>query len=166
MWGYTVVGAVGLVGSVALLAGLRRRVDQGAEVVAPEAVHALIPRTAGERRAFLGLAVTAGVCEEVLYRGVLLAVAVALLPALGPVRLVLVAALVFGLAHLYQGPVGMLTALVLGGGLAILYLGSGSLLLPVLYHVLIDLRVLLLAVERRPPPRHRATRPRPDARTG
>jgi uncharacterized protein len=154
---YTVVGAVGLVGSVVLLAGLRRRVDRGAEVVAPEAVHALIPRTAGERRAFLGLAVTAGVCEEVLYRGVLLAVAAALLPGLGPVRLVLVAALVFGLAHLYQGALGMLTALVLGGGLAILYLGSGSLLLPVLYHVLIDLRMLLLAVERRPPARHRAT---------
>jgi membrane protease YdiL (CAAX protease family) len=71
---------------------------------------------------------------------------------------VLVAALVFGLAHLYQGVFGMLTALVLGGCLAVLYLGSGSLLLPVLYHVLVDLRVLVLAVERRRPARHRAAR--------
>jgi uncharacterized protein len=121
-------------------------------------VHALIPRTAAERRGFLRVAVTAGVCEEVLYRGVLLAVAAVLLPGLGPVRLVLVAGLVFGLAHLYQGPLGILTAAVLGGCLAVLYLGSGSLLLPVLYHVLIDLRVLVLAVERRPQARHRAPR--------
>ena len=162
---YTVVGTVGLVVSVVLLAGLRRRVDQGVEVVAPGAVHALIPRTAGERRAFLGLAVTAGVCEEVLYRGLLLAVAAALLPSLGPVRLVLVAGLVFGLAHLYQGVPGMLTATVLGGSLAVLYLGSGSLLLPVLYHVLVDLRVLVLAVER-PRARHRATRTRPPGAAG
>jgi hypothetical protein len=34
----------------------------------------------------------------------------------------------------------------------VLYLGSGSLLLPVLYHVLVDLRVLVLAADR---PQHR-----------
>jgi membrane protease YdiL (CAAX protease family) len=152
---YTVVGTVGLVVGVALLVGLRRRVDRGIEVVAPAEVGALLPRTATERRAFAGLAVTAGVCEEVLYRGVLLALAAALLPALTSWRLVVVSALVFGLAHTYQGVAGMATALVLGGGLAVLYLGSGSLLLPVLHHLLMDLRVLVLAVDRRRA-RHRA----------
>jgi hypothetical protein len=42
---------------------------------------------------------------------------------------------------------------VLGAGFAVLFLGSGSLLLPVLYHALIDLRLLVLAVRK---PRHRA----------
>ena len=156
---YTVVGAVGLAVSVALLVALRRRVDRGVEVVAPGSVGALIPRTPAERRAFLGVALTAGICEELLYRGVLLGVAAVLLPGLDAVRLVLVSALVFGLAHLYQGVVGMLTAVVLGGCLAVLYLGSGSLLLPVAYHLLVDLRVLVLAVRRRPAARHRAATP-------
>jgi uncharacterized protein len=153
---YTVVGAVGLALSAGLLFGLRRRVDRGVQVVAPAEVGALLPRTPAERRAFAGLAVTAGTCEEVLYRGVLLAVAGALLPGLTPWRLVLVSALAFAVAHTYQGVAGMLTAAVLGGSLAVLYLGSGSLLLPVLHHVLVDLRVLVLAVDR-PRPRHRAT---------
>jgi uncharacterized protein len=152
---YTAVGAVGLLLSVGLLVGLRRRVDRGTPVVAPVEVSALVPRTAAERRAFAGLAATAGVCEEVLYRGVLLAVAVALAPGLTPWRLVAVSALAFAVAHTYQGVGGMLTSLVLGGSLAVLFLGTGSLLLPVLYHVLVDLRVLVLAVDRRRP-RHRA----------
>jgi membrane protease YdiL (CAAX protease family) len=162
---YSLVGAVGWIGSLVLLAGLRRRVDRGADVVAPAEVGALLPRTAKERRAFAGLALTAGVCEEVLYRGFLLAVAVALAPELGPWRLVLVSALAFAVAHTYQGVTGMVTAGVLGGGFAVLFLGTGSLLLPVLYHALIDLRLLVLAAS---PPRHRAPgrAPGPDAAFG
>ena len=154
---YTVVGAVGLLLSVGLLVGLRRRIDRGVQVVAPVEVSALLPRTPTERRAFAGLAVTAGVAEELLYRGVLLGVAVTLAPGLTPWRLVLVSALAFAVAHTYQGVAGMLTSLVLGGSLAVLFLGSGSLLLPVLYHVLVDLRLLVLAVDRHRP-RHRAPR--------
>jgi membrane protease YdiL (CAAX protease family) len=150
--GYTVVGTLGFVLSLGLLVGLRRKVDRGAEVVAPAEVGALLPRTARERRAFAGLAVTAGFCEELLYRGFLLAVAVAVAPELGPWRLVLVSGLAFAVAHTYQGVAGMVTAGVLGAAFAVLFLGSGSLLLPVLYHALIDLRLLVLAVR---PPRHR-----------
>ena len=149
---YTVVGAVGLALSLAALVGLRRRVDRGVEVVAPAEVGALLPRTALDRRWFAGLAVTAGFCEELLYRGMLLAVVVAVAPSLGPWRLVLVSALAFAVAHTYQGVVGMGTAGVLGAGFAVLFLGTGSLLLPVLLHMQIDLRILVLAVR---PPRHR-----------
>ena len=98
-------------------------------------------------------------CEEVLYRGVLLALAATLLPGLTPWRLVAVSALAFTVVHTYQGVAGMLTSFVLGGSLAVLYLGSGSLLLPVLYHVLVDLRILVLAVDRRRA-RHRAAKDR------
>jgi membrane protease YdiL (CAAX protease family) len=150
---YTVVGVVGLALSLALLVGLRRRVDRGAPVLAPAEVGVLLPRTAAERRSFGLLALTAGCCEEVLYRGFLLAVVAAEAPGLGPWRLVLVSALAFAVAHTYQGVIGMLTASVLGGGFAVLFLGSGSLLLPVLLHALIDLRLLVLSVHT---PRHRA----------
>jgi membrane protease YdiL (CAAX protease family) len=105
---------------------------------------ALLPRTPQERRLFAVVGVTAGVCEEWLYRGFFLALVAAVAPGLpGPV-LVLVAALAFGLAHAYQGVAGVLTTGVLGGVLAAVYLSSGSLLLPVLLHAVIDLRFLLV----------------------
>lgn len=153
---YTVVGVLGLLVSVALLVTLRQRVDRGTEVVAPGEVVALLPRTTRERRAFAALAVTAGVCEETLYRGMLLALAGALRPEPGAARLVLLSALAFGLAHNYQGGAGVVVTAVLGACLTVLYLGSGSLLLPVLYHVLVDLRVLVLAADR---PQHRRGNP-------
>jgi CAAX protease family protein len=156
---YTIVGGLGLVLSLVLLMVLRRRVERGAEVVAPGEVVALLPRTVRERRAFAAVAVTAGVCEETLYRGVLLALAAALRPEPSTARLVVLSALAFGLAHNYQGGAGVLVTAVLGGCLTVLYLGSGSLLLPVLYHVLVDLRVLVLAADR---PQHRRAQRRRD----
>jgi membrane protease YdiL (CAAX protease family) len=158
---YTMVGLGGLGLSVLLLAALRRRVDDGVPVTAPADVLALLPRGTRERRAFAAVAVTAGVCEETLYRGVLLALAAALAPGLPAAGLAVLSAVAFGLAHAYQGALGALTTAVLGACLAVLYLGSGSLLLPVLYHVLVDLRVLVLAVGRDPSARDPSARHTP-----
>jgi membrane protease YdiL (CAAX protease family) len=105
---------------------------------------ALLPRSRSERRLFALVGVTAGVCEEWLYRGLFLAVVAALVPRLPTVGLVLVAAAAFGVAHAYQGRSGILTTGVLGGVLAGVYLSTGSLLLPVLLHAAIDLRFLLV----------------------
>jgi uncharacterized protein len=105
---------------------------------------ALLPRTPPERRLFTLVGVTAGVCEEWLYRGFFLAVVAALAGGAPTGVLVLVAGVAFGLAHAYQGRVGIVTTGVLGGVMAALYLDTGSLLLPVVLHALIDLRFLLV----------------------
>jgi hypothetical protein len=105
---------------------------------------ALLPRTRGERRLFTVVGLTAGICEEWLYRGFFLAVVSALLGAPPTPILVLVAAAAFGLAHAYQGVAGIVTTAILGGVLAALYLDTGSLLVPVVLHVVIDLRFLLV----------------------
>jgi membrane protease YdiL (CAAX protease family) len=105
---------------------------------------ALLPRTRAERRLFTVVGLTAGLCEEWLYRGFLLAVVAALLGGAPTPVLVAVAGVAFGLAHAYQGVAGVLTTGVLGAVLAALYLGTGSLLLPVVLHALVDLRFLLV----------------------
>jgi uncharacterized protein len=105
---------------------------------------AVLPRSRSERHLFALVGVTAGVCEEWLYRGFFLAVVAALAGGLQTWLLVVVAAVAFGLAHFYQGAVGILTTGVLGGVMAALYLQTGSLLLPVLLHAAIDLRFLLV----------------------
>jgi membrane protease YdiL (CAAX protease family) len=109
-----------------------------------QAALAVLPRTRSERRLFALVGVTAGVCEEWLYRGFFLAVVAAAVPGLPAVLLVLVAGVGFGLAHAYQGTSGILTTGALGGVLAAVYLSTGSLLLPVLLHAAIDLRFLLV----------------------
>ncbi len=146
---YTVVGLVGLVASVAGLLALRGRVLAAqTNVRGPSAVLDLLPRTRPERQAFAAVAISAGICEEFLYRGFGLALLAVFAPTIGPLRTVLVAALGFGLAHAYQGAAGIMVTAVIGGCLAVLYLGTGSLLLPVAFHILVDLRVLVLPVAR------------------
>jgi uncharacterized protein len=122
-----------------------RRPGEGRHTEPPvHATLALLPRTRAERRLFTVVGVTAGVCEEWLYRGFLLAVVSALAGGPPTAVLVVVAGAAFGLAHAYQGVGGVLTTGVLGAVLAALYLGTGSLLLPVVLHALIDLRFLLV----------------------
>jgi membrane protease YdiL (CAAX protease family) len=122
-----------------------RRPGEGRHAEPPgHATLALLPRTTGERRLFTLVGVTAGVCEEWLYRGFFLAVVSALAGGLPAGVLVAVAAVAFGLAHAYQGVAGVVTTGVLGGVMAAVYLQTGSLLLPVLLHVVIDLRFLLV----------------------
>ncbi|HEX2072258.1 MAG TPA: CPBP family intramembrane glutamic endopeptidase [Geodermatophilus sp.] len=122
-----------------------RRPGAGRHAEPPvHATLALLPRTRVERRLFTLVGVTAGVCEEWLYRGFFLAVAAALAGGLSAPALVVVAAAGFGVAHAYQGIAGVVTTGVLGGVLAGLYVDTGSLLLPVLLHVIIDLRFLLV----------------------
>ncbi|MBA3524638.1 MAG: CPBP family intramembrane metalloprotease [Geodermatophilaceae bacterium] len=111
---------------------------------APVAVSALIPRTRVQRRWFGLVSITAGICEEVLYRGFFLLVLAALVPSFGDPLLVVVGGLAFGLAHFYQGLTGVISTSVLGGVFSYLFLATGSLLLPVVLHALIDLRLLAI----------------------
>jgi membrane protease YdiL (CAAX protease family) len=98
----------------------------------------LTPHTERELRTFNVVSVTAGVCEEVVFRGFLIAYLIAWLgvPFWGAA---LLSSLVFGLGHMYQGPVGILRTGVAGGVMALLYGLTGSLWVPMLAHALMDL---------------------------
>ena len=103
-----------------------------------------LPRTGRERALFVLVCVTAGVCEEIIFRGWIIRYFAAL-----PVGLTLWGSLglssaLFGLVHLYQGWRGVALTAVLGGMLGLLFLVTGNLIVPVILHVLIDLRALWL----------------------
>jgi membrane protease YdiL (CAAX protease family) len=96
----------------------------------------ILPQSTVELLPFLALAVTAGLCEEFLYRGF----AMAVLARLGsPVWLaILVSSILFGLAHLYQGRGGFVSTMLIGT-----VLGSGRMaydsLVPVIFwHTAVD----------------------------
>ncbi|HEY5926411.1 MAG TPA: CPBP family intramembrane glutamic endopeptidase [Kofleriaceae bacterium] len=101
-----------------------------------EAFDALAPRTQAELRWFNALSVTAGICEEVLYRGFLLAYLGALL---GIWPAVVAGAVTFGVAHLYQGRANALKGVIFSLLLGALYVGCGTLLWPIILHAALDL---------------------------
>jgi membrane protease YdiL (CAAX protease family) len=105
------------------------------------------------RRGWAGLSLSAGVTEELTYRGLLVLALSLAVPDLPHGAVVAVAAVLFGLAHWYQGWLGVLTTGVVGAAFTQLYLSTGSLLLPMVLHVLVDLRLLLV----RPAPAPAAT---------
>jgi membrane protease YdiL (CAAX protease family) len=108
---------------------------------------ALLPATTHERFFWAAVAVSAGICEEIVFRGWLLATLHGQ-AGVGGTRLILVGAAIFGLAHAYQGIPGMIMTAFAGAFFCILYVETGSLLAPILLHSLIDLRFALLPAPR------------------
>ena len=151
VWGMSIGGAIALVVSAI---AMRRAAQQGRPIPGQAAFAALLPRTREERHYAAAAAVTAGVCEELLYRGFFIAAGVLLLD-LSIEWAAVASAVIFLVAHVYQGWRGLL---VLAGTVVvftILYVRTGSLLLPVVLHALVDLRALLLV----PPVRRGAASP-------
>ncbi len=96
----------------------------------------LAPQSPAEDRAFVAVSVTAGICEEILYRGLLLAV---LSVSMGTWPAVLLSSVIFGLGHAYQGWTGFLRTGAVGLVLAALLVFTGSLYVPMLVHAVLDI---------------------------
>jgi uncharacterized protein len=110
----------------------------------------LLPRTRAERWWWIALSVTAGVCEEIVFRGFLLHYLATHAPQIGMTGAVVLSSIAFGLGHLYQGlRSAALTALV-GAALAAAYLVTGSLWTPIVLHALLDLRILWIRLPPEP----------------
>jgi len=104
----------------------------------------ILPKTAEERRWFVLVAITAGVCEEILYRGFLIHYFRELPVSIGLIGALILSSCVFGFAHLYQGIVGIVQTTIFGAIFGLIFIVTGSLLLPMVLHALIDLRILLI----------------------
>jgi uncharacterized protein len=95
-----------------------------------------MPHTPDEHRWFLLLALTAGFCEQLLYRGFLtwlVAAYVDLPAAIG------VAAVAFGLAHASQGPRGVIKTALFGVLMSLVVVLTGSLVPAMIVHALVDI---------------------------
>ncbi|WP_426594837.1 CPBP family intramembrane glutamic endopeptidase [Cellulomonas sp. McL0617] len=119
---------------------LRRRLPGVRRTPAP--AHPMHPVSSADRRGWAWLSLSAGVTEEVTYRGLVVLALATVLRGAAAVVVIVAAGALFGLAHWYQGGLGMLATGALGAVLAGLYLSTGSLVIPMVLHVLIDLAVL------------------------
>jgi membrane protease YdiL (CAAX protease family) len=137
---------------IALMAGLvlpvimaRRNPTAAQQAISQYArIWFFMPYSATERWWFAGACLSAGICEEIIYRGFLIPFLATGPVALGPWGAILIAAIVFGLAHGYQGWTGMVATGVIALLMTTLFIASGHLWLPMLVHALMDIRILLL----------------------
>jgi membrane protease YdiL (CAAX protease family) len=125
---------------------LRRLASRPAEIQGsiPQLALKVFPQDNGERWAFFALVATVAVCEEFIYRGFIQHVFeawagdYAVAGAIG-------SAIMFSLAHLYQGKRGLISTFVIGGLFSVVRYGTGSLLPPLVAHFVADLMAGLLA---------------------
>ncbi|QDU69446.1 CPBP family intramembrane glutamic endopeptidase [Engelhardtia mirabilis] len=107
-----------------------------------------LPRTPREEAGWIWLSITAGFCEEIIFRGFLLAYALAWAtgefappspdqPAAWAAAVFV--SLAFGASHLYQGKREAAKVVVFGSSLSVLYVLSGSIWPSILLHIFVDL---------------------------
>ena len=116
----------------------------------------LLPNTPGELRGFKLLSITAGICEEVMYRGYIwwyLAVWT------GPWASAAISSVLFGAAHLYMDRKAGVKAGIVGAVMAGIVLGCGSLWPAMIIHAAIDLNSGSLAFRALRRERDRGTEP-------
>jgi uncharacterized protein len=94
-------------------------------------VRRVLPHTRDEMRRFVWLSITAGICEELLYRGFLFFY---LRHWLDPFSSWAAAAALFGLGHSYQGPSGVVKTGIVGLLLGAAYWVCGSIVPSMVLH--------------------------------
>jgi membrane protease YdiL (CAAX protease family) len=96
----------------------------------------ILPQSTLETLPYFALAVTAGVCEEFIYRGfTMAALARAGLPTWS---VVLLSSVFFGLAHLYQGRSGIVGTLIIGAIFGTGRIAYDALAPIMLWHITVD----------------------------
>jgi len=99
-------------------------------------LEAILPHTTSEFAWFLLTSVTAGICEELLFRGYFVWT---LTPWLGWWGAAALSAPAFGLLHAYQGRKGTIRTAAVGAVMTLVVAGTRSLLPAMALHVLIDI---------------------------
>lgn len=141
-WGLV---AAGLVLAVTMIVSMYRSPEaRAAYRESMEKVRWLMPATTGEQFLWTGVAVTAGICEELLFRGFLPIYLIQMLPSLPLWAALLATSVMFGLGHLYQGWRGMVQTGALGAIFAVIFLLTGSLFASMALHALVDLLPLVM----------------------
>jgi uncharacterized protein len=131
------------------LLSIRRFANHPEEIrgILPQLAVKIFPQDNIERLGFFALVVTVAICEEVIFRGFAQEVFQSWAHDLAVVG-VIGSAMLFALAHLYQGKRGLISTLVVGLVLSGVRLLTGSLMAPMVAHFVADLSAGMLIPKR------------------
>jgi membrane protease YdiL (CAAX protease family) len=138
--GWRLLGTIGLLLAVAVfyarpVATIARARRSNKRIKFPENAARRAPHTRAELAWWMALSVSAGICEEFIFRGYLIWV---LQPALGLWFAAAASLIVFAAAHAYQGAKGVIAVGVVGGLFTLIVLVFGSLVPAIAMHILGD----------------------------
>jgi membrane protease YdiL (CAAX protease family) len=104
-------------------------------------VEPLMARTPGEMRGACLMSLTAGICEEFLFRGFVMAYFQSLLPGgwSGLILAALISSILFGFGHVYLGARQIWVSAIAGAVATVIVLAAGSIWPAVLVHAATDL---------------------------
>ena len=116
---------------------VRRMTDEkkAQQVTALGKLTRFLPHTRPELKAFYRVSMTAGVVEEIVYRGFVLWYLTHMMPLWVAI---LVASAAFGFGHSYQGPANAFKCGLVGLAFSLFYVLTGSIWLPIIAHALFD----------------------------
>ena len=126
---------------ISYLTSEKYREKAKAEILKPEnklMYNVVLPRTKKEKKLFFGISLTAGICEEIIFRGLLLYILQGLFPNLSIVFIILIALTLFGIGHLYQGIKGVIQTAIVGAIFCCLFLVTNSLIFGMILHFVMD----------------------------
>lgn len=103
----------------------------------------VFPTTTRQRYIFIIVPITVGICEEIIFRGYLYHYILGF--GTTAVVALLLAVSIFGIAHFAQGVSGIVESLILGFLLGYIYLVTGSLVVPIIIHILYDAKILYVS---------------------
>ncbi|MEK3990375.1 CPBP family glutamic-type intramembrane protease [Robertmurraya sp. FSL R5-0851] len=98
----------------------------------------ILPHSKEDKRVWTYVSWTAGITEEIIYRGFLIFALFQLFPGLSIWPVLIFSSLIFGLAHTYQGILNVIKTSLIGLFFAILYIGLDSIVPLIILHFLID----------------------------
>lgn len=139
--GWRLAAGLAVAAAYIVLGALQRR----ALLARPEALErlgrtfgtamSLVPATASERRGFRAVSITAGICEELFYRGFMMWYLGAFA---GPFVAIILSSAAFGFDHIYLGRKHVVRTSIGGVAFSLLVLLSGSLLPAIVVHIVAD----------------------------
>lgn len=98
----------------------------------------ILPHSKEDKRVWTYVSWTAGITEEIIYRGFLIFALTQLFPSFSVWMVLILSSLLFGLAHTYQGFLNVIKTSLFGLFFAILYMGLDSIVPLMILHFLID----------------------------
>jgi membrane protease YdiL (CAAX protease family) len=110
--------------------------EKAKQVQALGTLRYILPQNSADLRMFNKVSITAGIVEEFLYRGFTFWYLAQFLPVWA---VVVVSSVVFGLGHSYQGIGGMIRVTLIGLAFGLFYVWTGSIWLPMIAHVILDI---------------------------
>jgi len=101
----------------------------------------IIPTNWSEYRYFISIAFSAGICEEIIFRGFMISYIMAFLPSISwaPAAAIIIPAISFSISHMYQGWKAVAKIGIIACLFGIIFYKTGSLVPVMIIHTIIDL---------------------------